>query len=927
MAQPTSLTFEVAVSGAKQADYDNTILAVLTGDDGTYQEQTLSPDVLYYTFGGLTPGKEYYVRIQKSEEVFAEKSYFTATTVQNRGTLDVKYEGTSVVISVQDAQLEQGEYYTLVAKNAQGEIVFTKDGIDPNVEYEFSVSSQQNLYFSLSISGKICAVSQLEVNTPEPAPDPEPAPGPEQQPDYDFENPEWNWTDELATVSFADKNGGNPLVLEATTTSEIITDADCENDGQKLYTATAEYNDQTFTDTQTETIAAYGHYYQLHEKIDPSCELDGMEEYNQCVKCGKYFDADNNEVTEESLIIPALGHDIEHHDAQEATCLGVGWNAYDTCSRCDYTTYQEIEELGHDIEHHDGQEATCLEVGWYAYDTCSRCDYTTYEEIPIAEHTYGNLIAEVPADCETTGIAAHYECSVCHKLFVYEDEEYVEVEESDLIILFLGELIVLNSEALSPANNFGQQYRGRDVIFMTADKSAAVLFGAQNNTSTDTNRYSVFNIWAVNSTPGIVLTYSDGENNYYLNNDGSGVIKFDLTARAGSDDEIMFDSTNTSQLFVKKNAVSYYFVYDVESGSIVLTSDVSEITSDKYVYMYVLPTHTYGELIPSTATCEEGGTAAHYECSVCHKVFDEDKVETTLAALAVSATGHAYGELIPENHNGNGLMAHYECPVCNKLFDQDKVEKTAAELAIGGGTGLYVNRITADMLPASDNPPTADLFEGFEPVAWEEIKDWTSLKSGTFMVIYAFDEGGFYYCTFENRAVTDTSATRTTTSCSNVRDLFINTYGYAFYYTVSASSSGPEYTYTKVTSSMLSTDMIGQKIVLGTSAQDYMVDLDANNNTGNGTCSEITIAAVPFSVFVSLHAGSNQTWLNIADSTDYVKFDGTNQTYLQVDSNGTLVNSDSTTLTLVYDANSGTIRMVADTTDCEYVYMYIRTAV
>ena len=32
-----------------------------------------------------------------------------------------------------------------------------------------------------------------------------------------------------------------------------------------------------------------------------------------------------------------------------------GWNAYDTCSRCDYTTYTELTALNHDLEQHAAQ--------------------------------------------------------------------------------------------------------------------------------------------------------------------------------------------------------------------------------------------------------------------------------------------------------------------------------------------------------------------------------------------------------------------------------------------------------------------------------------------------------------------------------------------------------------------------------------------
>ncbi len=94
------------------------------------------------------------------------------------------------------------------------------------------------------------------------------------------------------------------------------------------------------------------------------------------------------------VLVSALGHDIQQHEAQKPTCTEIGWNAYDTCKRenCDYTTYQELADLGgHVLTHHEAQKPTCTEIGWEAYDACDRadCDYTTYVEIPAMGHWYG----------------------------------------------------------------------------------------------------------------------------------------------------------------------------------------------------------------------------------------------------------------------------------------------------------------------------------------------------------------------------------------------------------------------------------------------------------------------------------------------------------------------------------------------------------
>ena len=86
-------------------------------------------------------------------------------------------------------------------------------------------------------------------------------------------------------------------------------------------------------------------------------------------------------------------HDLIHHEAKAAACTEIGWNAYDTCSRCDHSTYEELTALGHDPISHAAQAPTCTEKGWNAYDTCSRCDYTTYAELDALDHDWSNYIS------------------------------------------------------------------------------------------------------------------------------------------------------------------------------------------------------------------------------------------------------------------------------------------------------------------------------------------------------------------------------------------------------------------------------------------------------------------------------------------------------------------------------------------------------
>ena len=139
----------------------------------------------------------------------------------------------------------------------------------------------------------------------------------------------------------------------------------------------------------------------------PTCTKPGWDAFDTCPRC--YYTT--------FRAIPALKHDLEHHEAKAPTCTEKGWDAYEACSRCDYTTRKEIPALNHDFVHHDAQAPTCTEKGWDAYETCSRCDYTTYAELP-AQHDLRHHAAKAPT-CTEIGWDAYDTCSRCDYTTTY----------------------------------------------------------------------------------------------------------------------------------------------------------------------------------------------------------------------------------------------------------------------------------------------------------------------------------------------------------------------------------------------------------------------------------------------------------------------------------------------------------------------------
>ena len=136
-----------------------------------------------------------------------------------------------------------------------------------------------------------------------------------------------------------------------------------------------------------------------HEAKAPTCTEIGWDAYETCSRC------DHTTYAE----LPALNHDLKQHAAKAPTCTEIGWDAYEACSRCDYTTYAELPAQ-HDLKQHAAKAATCTEKGWSAYETCSRCDHTTYAELPALNHDYQAVTVE--PTCEADGYTV-FTCSRC----------------------------------------------------------------------------------------------------------------------------------------------------------------------------------------------------------------------------------------------------------------------------------------------------------------------------------------------------------------------------------------------------------------------------------------------------------------------------------------------------------------------------------
>ena len=165
-----------------------------------------------------------------------------------------------------------------------------------------------------------------------------------------------------------------------------------------------------------------------------TCTEDGNITYWKCDTCSKLFrdSFTNSEITSADTVIHALGHDVVHYEAKDASCEEKGNKEYYRCNRCyvystsadlsDTLTYNEVfcfAALGHALPEEWAIEKapTCSETGLKT-KTCSRCSYVESEYIPTVAHNLSGW---------KTDDDYHWkECSMCKNIIDHSSHDYTD---------------------------------------------------------------------------------------------------------------------------------------------------------------------------------------------------------------------------------------------------------------------------------------------------------------------------------------------------------------------------------------------------------------------------------------------------------------------------------------------------------------------
>ena len=196
--------------------------------------------------------------------------------------------------------------------------------------------------------------------------------------------------------------------------------ATCVNIGWEAYDTCSRCAYTTYAE-----LPALGHTTISHDAKAPTCTEKGWRAYVTCGHCdyttyvelpalghdftGAWQKDDNNHWKQCSRCTATDGKAAHRQSAGDvlakASCTADGQKIY-ICEDCFATKSETLPATGHTLTHHAARAATCTEKGWNAYDTCETCGYTTYAETPALGHDFG--------DAWKSDAAKHWkECSRC----------------------------------------------------------------------------------------------------------------------------------------------------------------------------------------------------------------------------------------------------------------------------------------------------------------------------------------------------------------------------------------------------------------------------------------------------------------------------------------------------------------------------------
>ncbi len=436
-----------------------------------------------------------------------------------------------------------------------------------------------------------------------------------------------------------------------------------------------------------------GHYYQcqndcgekldysahnsvVDSAVDATCTTVGKTEGAHCDEC--------NYVIVAQTELPKLGHDPE--DAYTPTADGS--KHYHVCKNGCGATLDADEHTPVEIP---AVDATCTKPGTTAGSKCEDCGHiiTAQQTVVAKGHTYGSLVARIPATCSATGVDAHYRCTVCNEYFQNDENKTLTTLESLTLAIDPNAHDLEHTGGFDDNKHYGSSCKLCDYV---ANDEAHSAQGSWLHEEVDGATYH-YQLCSCGYT---------GKFNYEMCVAGPSVDENVVPATCtvpGSKDVVVYCTTCHREISRQTGVViqtiphsykqfedSKYIVTPATctSPAVYKESCSCGATNDVTFSGSATVPHTYGDIQnKKPATCSATGIDAHYRCTVCDGYFknDANKTPTDLAGITLpidNDNGHNWQHVEGKDATctEDGYSAHNVCSICNKSKGKEDFFKT-----------------------------------------------------------------------------------------------------------------------------------------------------------------------------------------------------------------------------------------------------------
>ena len=460
---------------------------------------------------------------------------------------------------------------------------------------------------------------------------------------------------------------------------------------------TSEYEGTSWIIPKTSHTLAY------REATIPTCTQPGNTEYWTCSECKKSFSDENgeNEIEKNSSILKAKGHTMKYHEAKDATCTTAGNIEHWICTACikrfgDVNGNNEltnnswkIAALGHRMAYHEAKAATCTEAGNDEYWECSACNKVFRDFYGTSEFegaswiilAQGHKLKHYPAiaaTCTTTGNIEYWICSTCQKAYSDKDGNNA-IENDSLNIPALGHKMTYHPPKAATCTEDGNEE------YWTCSNCGKAFWDQQGTSviQNDSWKRPALN-HSMTHHPAITVTCTEAGSteywtcsncgNAFSDEDGNHVMA-DNSWNISAPGHSMEHHIAKAETCTEEGNTEYWTCLNCQKAF----SDadgIKEVAIDSWNRPATGHNMTYHP--PKAPTCTEAGNYKYWSCSNCGKAFSDKEGETEITenSWARQAKGHIITahEAVGATCTEPGNTAYWTCETCGKPFSDAQGE-------------------------------------------------------------------------------------------------------------------------------------------------------------------------------------------------------------------------------------------------------------